>query len=326
MSVPHARSGSLYDRIKRHPQRLWLRRAIFQVHLWTGIGLGLYVFAISVSGSAIVFRNAIYQNFGAKPTIVRVQGAPLSAAKLREAVLKAYPRYQVSYVWPARKPNLAVEIWVERNGKYKQRLFDPYTGKDLGPSVPTVLRVTAWMGDLHFNLLSGETGRQVNGYLAIAFTLLCATGAAVWWPGIQTWTRSLTIHRRAGWKRFNWDLHSAFGFWTFAFSFMWGFTGIYVVYQWPFQRLVGLFLVPDLFHPRQSPDNRLLIWLTRLHFGNFGPWDWPLKVVWVIVGLAPALLFVTGVLMWWNRVLRPSARQARRKAEVEAALLVEKPS
>jgi uncharacterized iron-regulated membrane protein len=300
------------QRWMRRPQNFWLRKALFQAHLWTGIGLGLYIFVISITGSAIVFRNAIYKNFGPKTVVVAAQGPRLTTPQLRQFVQKAYPRYGISYIWPNKNPRQAVEVWVQRNGKYRQRLFDPYTGADLGPSVPLALRVTAWLADLHFNLLAGEKGRLVNGWGAVLFTLMCLTGAIVWWPGVDSWRRSLAIHSGAGWRRFNWDLHSATGFWTFAFSFMWGITGIYVVYQWPFQRLVGLFVVPDLFHPRQSPDNRILIWLTRLHFGNFGTWDWPLKIVWVIIGLAPVLLFVTGVLMWWNRVLRPSARQARR--------------
>jgi uncharacterized iron-regulated membrane protein len=313
------------EQLVRRPQSVWLRRALFQAHLWTGIGVGLYIFAVSVSGSAVVFRNAIYERFGAKPLMVPAQGTRLAPSQLRAAVQKTYRRYHISYIWPNKNPKQAVEVWVERNGKYKQRLFDPYTGSDLGPSVPLAIRITAWLGDLHFNLLAGEKGRAVNGYGAVLFTVMCLTGAVVWWPGIENWRRSLAIHRRTGWKRFNWDLHSALGFWAFAFSFMWGVTGIYVVYQWPFQRLVGLFVVPDMLHPRQSLDNRILLWLTKLHFGNFYRGDWPLKIVWVVLGLAPALLFVTGVLMWWNRVVGPATRQVRRKpkAEVTAPALIE---
>ena len=29
-----------------------------------------------------------------------------------------------------------------------------------------------------------------------------------------------------------------------------------------------------------------------------------LKAVWALVGLMPAVMLVTGVIMWWNRVLR----------------------
>ena len=33
-----------------------------------------------------------------------------------------------------------------------------------------------------------------------------------------------------------------------------------------------------------------------------------LKAVWAVLGLVPALMFVTGVIMWWNRVLRRRKR------------------
>ena len=39
---------SFAERWMRRPQNVWLRRALFQVHLWTGIAVGLYVVAISV--------------------------------------------------------------------------------------------------------------------------------------------------------------------------------------------------------------------------------------------------------------------------------------
>jgi hypothetical protein len=29
-----------------------------------------------------------------------------------------------------------------------------------------------------------------------------------------------------------------------------------------------------------------------------------LKAVWAVIGLVPALMFVTGVIMWWSRVVR----------------------
>ncbi len=43
------------------PHTHWLRRALFQLHLWLGIGFGLYVLVISVSGSAIVLRPWIHR-------------------------------------------------------------------------------------------------------------------------------------------------------------------------------------------------------------------------------------------------------------------------
>ena len=36
-----------------------VRRALFQVHLWAGIGVGLYVLVIGVSGSVLMFREEL---------------------------------------------------------------------------------------------------------------------------------------------------------------------------------------------------------------------------------------------------------------------------
>ena len=47
---------SFTERWLRRPQSTWIRKAIFQIHLWSGIGLGLYIVIVCVSGSAIVFR------------------------------------------------------------------------------------------------------------------------------------------------------------------------------------------------------------------------------------------------------------------------------
>ena len=33
--------------------------------------------------------------------------------------------------------------------------------------------------------------------------------------------------------------------------------------------------------------------------------DQTTKAIWAVFGLAPAAMFVTGAIMWWNRVLRP---------------------
>src|SRR5947209_5797570 len=49
-----------WQRWVRQPQKMWLRRALFQVHLWTGIGVGLYILMISVTGSVLVYQNELY--------------------------------------------------------------------------------------------------------------------------------------------------------------------------------------------------------------------------------------------------------------------------
>jgi uncharacterized iron-regulated membrane protein len=52
----------------------------------------------------------------------------------------------------------------------------------------------------------------------------------------------------------------------------------------------------------RSPGDTVLSWMQPLHYGNFG--GLPLKLLWVVLGLSPPLLFTTAAIMWWNRVLR----------------------
>ena len=52
-----ARNGAAF--IHRTTRQLWLRRALFQVHLWTGLLVGLLDTVIGLCGSAIVFRDSL---------------------------------------------------------------------------------------------------------------------------------------------------------------------------------------------------------------------------------------------------------------------------
>jgi len=296
---------STWEKWKRRPQNVWLRKALFQVHLWTGIGLGLYVLLMSVTGSALIFRRELARTLSRETRVAAGPGARLSEDELKLAAKRAYPDYEVTRVWLRKNPDQAVEIWLERRDKKLQRLFNPYTGTDLGDSLRLGFRFVLWLVDLHDNLLVAQAGRVINAAGGILSVLLGLTGAVIWWPGIDTWRRSLSFRWKTNPKGFNWTLHSALGFWTFAFFFMWAISGIYLSIPEKFNAAV------DFLEPVNPPGrhlrfgDQLLYWLAQAHFGRFA--GVPVKIIWTVVGLAPAALFLTGLLMWWKRVLKPWA-------------------
>jgi uncharacterized iron-regulated membrane protein len=303
---------SLIGRLLRRPQQVWLRRALFQVHLWSGLAVGLYLILISVSGSFLVFRNELHRMFMRPPITVEVRGERLSDDQLKEAALRAYPNYSVSNLWPGKAPEQPVEIWLARadGGRAVHHIFDPYTGEDLGPPDPAMIRLILWSVSLHDDLLYGEEGRKVNGIGAVFLTVLCLTGFVIWWPGAASWRRSLTVELKSNRKLFNWQLHNAVGFWSFLLVFMWALSGIYLAFPNPFQAVVEYLEPIENFEPTELRiGDETLRWLTRLHFGRFG--GWPIKALWTALGLIPVVLFITGGVMWWNRVLRPAMQRAR---------------
>jgi uncharacterized iron-regulated membrane protein len=63
----------------------------------------------------------------------------------------------------------------------------------------------------------------------------------------------------------------------------------------------------DYFEPPgelsgQRRGDLFIAWLVRMHFGRYGGMG--VRITYVIIGLLPAVMFVTGAIMWWNRVLR----------------------
>lgn len=146
---------------------------------------------------------------------------------------------------------------------------------------------------LHTNLLSGATGRAINGAGGSVLLILCLTGAIIWWSGIDHWRRSLTVNWRAHFARVSWDLHSAAGFWCLLFLIIWGLTGLY----FGFPQVANVLLV---FDPKDRfTDNGLLL-LSQLHFGRFALLT---EIIWGVVGLAPAVLAFTGIFICCRRIM-----------------------
>ena len=308
----------IFGRFLKQPQTVWTRRALFQIHLWTGIGVGLYMLMISITGSAIVFRREITRLSWAAPTVT-VTGKMMTADQLSAAAKKAYPRFETFRVKFDKNPTRAAVVTMTRGQRARERAFDPYTGKDLsdvGTDEPWLLN---FMVKLHDDLLADRTGRAVNGVGALLLVILCITGAVIWWPGIARWWRALFVWRGVGWKRVNFDLHSALGFWLFLFVLMWGISGIYLSYAEPFTWLVDKLQPPDPNSLDLRSGDEFLAWLARVHFGR--AYGTTVKWIYVVLGLVPAVLFVTGAIMWWNRVLVPVFRKNAREAErLEPAL------
>ena len=223
---------------------------MFQVHLWSGVVFGLYIFFISLTGSVLVYRNELY------------------AAAARAG-----------------------------NG----------SGSELG------IWLVSTLIELHASFLAGPTGRMVNGIGAFAVLLSVLTGLIVWWPGIARWRRSLVLRRGVAWRRTVWDLHSAAGIWSAAFVVVFAVSGIYLCYPVAFHSFVDwLYSSGAAARPRFL--DHALAWLAYSHFGRIdgiglpcsgpGLCDQATKAVWALFGIVPATMFVTGMVMWWNRSIR----------------------
>ena len=96
--VSASNQPSLWQRWVRQPQKIWLRKALFQVHLWTGIATGLYILMISVSGSVLVYRNELYRAATPDAIISKGPGPRLTDDQLKESATRLYSGFRVVHV------------------------------------------------------------------------------------------------------------------------------------------------------------------------------------------------------------------------------------
>ncbi len=208
--------------------------------MWAGLALGLYVLVISLSGSAIVFRQ-----------------------ELNRALC-------------------------QRDGYVCEPPF------------------VTWVARLHGELLGGWTGMMWNGVGAIAVAVMCLTGAVLWWTGKGGWWQRVSIRRNSSRRRLFRDLHNMLGFWFFLLLVLWASTGIYFA----FPDIINL---PTSWLEDEGSATTASLFmqhsiaaLTNLHFGRtYGLF---VKILWVVLGLVPVVLFVTGALMWWKGQGQPPAQ------------------
>jgi uncharacterized iron-regulated membrane protein len=305
----------LADR-RRAPLKVRLRRAFMVAHTWIALALGLYIVVLSVSGSAVVFRREA--NIWLVPrTVASTDGERLTGDALHAAVKAAYPGDIVVAVREPRRPERPVSILLEREGAETERLFDPYAVRDLGDAFPPLLRTMEWLVDLHDNLLAGQTGRLLNGIGGAFFLVLILTGVWLWWPGTGNVLRSLKVGRPRASRRFIWQFHSVLGILSFAILFVWALTAIYFAFPEPVEGTIDYF--DDDLTDAVRPGEWVVIEAVQLHFGRFGGLG--VRFLWLLLGLIPTVLFATGFVLWWTRVVR--RRQAlaadERRAELSTA-------
>lgn len=286
-----------------------MRRVLIKVHLWLALALGLYIVVISVSGSAVVFRGEITRwaipRFVPDASGERVEGEALAAA-----LAAAYPQDEVVRFSEGRFPRQPVSVLLARDGEERGRLFDPYALQDMGSNFPPIVAAVEWLVSLHDDLLTYPVGRKVNGGLGALMLVVAVTGMILWWPGRKRWTQSLYVPRAS--PRKIWHLHSAIGFWFCLLLVNWSLTSIYFAFPGPVEDFRD-WLDTDI-SDFERPLEWLVNFLVEAHFGRFGGvWG---RSAWVVIGLAPAVLLVTGFLIWWRQRQRRLA--GRRAAEAKA--------
>jgi uncharacterized iron-regulated membrane protein len=223
-----------------------VRKWINNIHLWMGLGSGLILFVVCLSGTVYTFRAEIERWIDSEKyysSSVQPQMMNADSIAARAAIIEGGKVTGMSI--PAdRSMNWQVTVKKETGtGKNNEagvetrpkRIFiDPYTGQKAGEQggstsefFSTVMKLHRWL------LMEDATGRIVVGSATIVFVFIILSGLVLWFPAKLRFLRQvLTIKFSGNWKRINHDLHNTLGFYSFLLLLVMALTGLCWSFEW----------------------------------------------------------------------------------------------
>ncbi|SFO13993.1 Uncharacterized iron-regulated membrane protein [Nitrosospira briensis] len=351
------------------------RRTVFNIHLYIGLAVGLFLILSGLTGSMIVFREEIEKLMHPELLETTASGERLPVQSVLNTIKRVYPEDKIVFI---RMPRTLRETYLfKMNSAHDLFVYaDPYSGEVLGAHRQEDTLI-GWVALVHTELLIGERGKTTLGVAALLLICMSITGIYLWWPPNGKISRGLKIDWRGPWKKLVFDMHRAFGIYSVLFLLIVAFTGISLVFNKTVAEVTNFLTasaprpspplsnsleetgtmppIDDLLHKAnrilsgpttwitfpQTPDAPLVIRKkmpgelnpngksfiyfdqykgevllvedtssapvgTRiynafypLHTGVLG--GLPTRILQVIVGFLPLLLFVTGYVMWINR-------------------------
>lgn len=204
------------------------KNTIRNIHLWLGLATGLVVFIISITGALYIFEEEI-RDFTQKDfRYVSLQKkAFVGLDKVIIAFEKLSPKDELRLIRVEdAKPNATVELTSKKGKVY---YFNPYNATLVKKGGEDWLQVVE---HIHISLLLGKTGKLIIQWSVVIFVLMLITGLILWFPGqMRLLKQSLTIKRKASFKRLNYDLHNVLGFYASFVLLITALSGLYFAFK-----------------------------------------------------------------------------------------------
>jgi len=272
-----------------------MRNVFILIHRWAGLAMAGFLVIVGLTGSVLAFREELDAWLNPDLLTVPIRPGPmLDPLQLREKAEAIEPRARVDTAPLEQKPGRAFTAFVEARidpgtGKafelpFTEMFLDPYTGEklgvrhNLGEVSLSKEKLISFLYGLHTSLAfpagAEKFGIYTLGIIALIWTIDCFVSFYLTLPIVRRarepsaprkswwarWAPAWAIKWNGGAYRINFDIHRAFGLWTWAmlFIFAWSSVGFNLnqVYL-PVMRLAFDMTLPaelpDLDKPLENP-------------------------------------------------------------------------
>lgn len=215
-----------------------LRRFLFLVHQYLGLFALLFLVLAGATGSIIVFRDELDKTLNSD--LFHVEGArPAPPLEVADRVQAERPDLWVTVVHMRGREDESLRLGVEpldaaRPLGYDDMFVHPADGTPVGQrqNAPGWGRhnLVAGIFIFHADLLAGDVGRILMGFVAVAWTLSAIAGLYLTFPQMppfwERWKSAWTFSFKSRLPRLMLDLHKSSGLWLFPFVLLLGLTSV----------------------------------------------------------------------------------------------------
>ncbi|PIF33507.1 putative iron-regulated membrane protein [Flavobacterium sp. 9] len=226
------------------------KKIILKIHLWLGLGSGLIIVILGITGCIYVFdeelRPIVYHDsYYADETkneqkplseLLKItqdsigKDKPINALNIRNeknATVTLYTNKTIENKNP---------IWYWDTTAYNYHIFiNPFTGK-IQKIEDATTEFFEVVFSLHWSLLlTNDIGQPIVGIAVIIFIISLITGLILWWPKNKAAAKQRYWFRwknTTQWKRKNYDLHNILGFYVTILALLIALTGLVWSFEW----------------------------------------------------------------------------------------------
>lgn len=242
-------------------------RSVLQFwHRWFGLLAAVWILALSLTGSAIVFYDELESWLNPEIWHAEGSGEPLPPGVLVEAAQAHAPGAYVRLInLPDAKSRIssAVALMAPRTGEPApppgglQIYLNPYTGEVLGTREPHVVsldrrHIMGFIYELHIDLMAGGAMVWFLGLVAALWIVDHFLSTFYTFQIVRNWVNAFRVRFRGSANRQVFDWHRALGVWLLPVTLMLAVSGVY--FNW-----YGVFTgVVERFSPLTAPPTAQL--------------------------------------------------------------------
>ena len=246
------------------------RKFVNDIHLWMGIGSGIIIFIICLSGTILVFQEEIEGIF-AEDVIFTGENLPVKSLEDLEEQISQAGLGELTAITVPKAAGEFYEARIKTSPEDRRGttfLVNPHTAEVVPAPESSASEFMFSMFKLHrWLLLDSSIGRPIVGIATIIFMFLSISGLILWFPKKFKWRnfkQGFKIKTSANWKRINHDLHNTLGFYSLILIVIMGLTGLCWSFDW-YKELAGDVLGTPVFNrgggptfePAPIPDEQL---------------------------------------------------------------------